>query len=667
MRIKKNLEIILKVLDNLKELLFLLEVMKIGRIKILDEMVSNMIAAGEVVENPASMVKELLENALDAESKNIQISIKNGGRYVKISDDGHGMGKEDLLLAIERHATSKISTKDDLYNLITYGFRGEALSSISAVSKINMSSRTKDDQVGNYITVSGGKVTGIGQLQRNVGTTIEVKELFFNTPARLKFLRKTATEYSNIKDIIIQEALCNPNISITLILDDKVSIKTSGNGIENTIVEIFGGRVLKNLKSFDLGFLGNGQLFKSSKDSIFTFVNNRMVKSKILEDAIIDAYYTKLMKGRYPFAILFLEIDSKEVDVNVHPSKKIVKFSNEDEIYNFVLQKIQDSFLRDDDFVSPTLEEKIIDEGKNEKRFLDFSDFEEFTPIKTEKQSFSELNNFKNENIKKEENYKNNVDKNQIFSYNSRIKEELHDESKYVVKDSEEISDSPILEKEEMTLDMQDIYKSEMTVISTDKEPEKENVDKKRIDDFRVIGQVFKTFILVERNGIFEIYDQHIVHERILYHQLKKTYSGNEMAMQQLLVPISILVDLREMEILIENKKNIERVGFEIDSFSENEILIRQVPTINFNDSIENIFKNLIKDLKENKNLDIMENILVSLSCKSAVKANEKLTHEEMEIMVRKLHEIGEYTCPHGRPIIVKITLSDLEKLFKRK
>ena len=350
-----------------------------GKIKILDESVSNMIAAGEVVENPASMIKELLENSLDAGSQMVSLEIKNGGRDVKIIDDGHGMNKEDLLLSVERHATSKISKKDDLYNLYTYGFRGEALSSIAAVSKISMSSKTKEENIGNYITVLGGKITNLKEIQRNIGTTIEIKDLFFNTPARLKFLRKAATEYGNIKDIIIQEALANPNIAITLILDGKVSIKTSGNGIENAIVEIFGKNVLKNVKSFDLGFLGNGTLYRSTKDSIFTFVNNRMVKSKIIENAIIDGYYTKLMKGKYPFAILFLNVDPKEVDVNVHPSKKIVKFSDEEEIYNFVLKKIESTFERDDNFVSPTLTEKI---EKDEKRFLDFSDFENFTPIR---------------------------------------------------------------------------------------------------------------------------------------------------------------------------------------------------------------------------------------------------------------------------------------------
>ena len=360
----------------------------LGKIKILDESVSNIIAAGEVVENPASMIKELLENSLDAESKSIRIEIKNGGRDVAIIDDGVGMSQDDLLLSIERHATSKISKKDDLYNLYTYGFRGEALSSISAVSKMSISSRVEESEVGSQITVLGGKVTSLKDVQRNRGTTIEIKELFFNTPARLKFLRKPSTEYINIKDIIIQEALSNPDVAIMLILDGKVSIKTSGNGLDNAIVEIFGKNVLKNMKKFKLGYLGNGAIYRSTKDSIFTFVNNRMVKSKIVESAVIDGYYTKLMKGKYPFAIIFLDINPKDVDVNVHPSKKIVKFADEEEVYNYVLKEIEKTFARDDDFVSPTLQEKI---EKEESKFLDFSEFEKFTPMKSEPQQFQEL------------------------------------------------------------------------------------------------------------------------------------------------------------------------------------------------------------------------------------------------------------------------------------
>ena len=615
-----------------------------GKIKILDESVSNMIAAGEVVENPASMIKELLENSLDAGSQMVSLEIKNGGRDVKIIDDGHGMNKEDLLLSVERHATSKISKKDDLYNLYTYGFRGEALSSIAAVSKISMSSKTKEENIGNYITVLGGKITNLKEIQRNIGTTIEIKDLFFNTPARLKFLRKAATEYGNIKDIIIQEALANPKIAITLILDGKVSIKTSGNGIENAIVEIFGKNVLKNVKSFDLGFLGNGTLYRSTKDSIFTFVNNRMVKSKIIENAIIDGYYTKLMKGKYPFAILFLNVDPKEVDVNVHPSKKIVKFSDEEEIYNFVLKKIESTFERDDNFVSPTLTEKI---EKDEKRFLDFSDFENFTPIKGENQRFENMN--------------------------TPIEDKIEDEKEEIIEKKMSI------ESEELSYEIDENYDQEeekieensINIVKNKKEIKKDIVLQKSSDiidtKFRIIGQVFDTFILVERDGIFEIYDQHIVHERILYEKLKKMYYSDKTSMQQLLVPIRVSIDPRELEIISENIEEFKKSGFEIDRFSDNEILIRSVPILDFNDSTENIFRNVLNNIKEKRYTDIRENILISMSCKGAIKANQKLSFEEMETMVRKLHEIGEYTCPHGRPIIVKITLDDLEKLFKRK
>ena len=628
-----------------------------GRIRILDESVSNIIAAGEVVENPASMIKELLENSLDAESKSIRVEVKNGGRDVAIIDDGVGMSQEDILLSIERHATSKISKKDDLYNLYTYGFRGEALSSISAVSKMTLSSRSEEDEVGSQITVLGGKVTSLKDVQRNRGTTIEIKELFFNTPARLKFLRKPTTEYINIKDIIIQEALSNPDVAIMLILDGKVSIKTSGNGIDNTIVEIFGKNVLKNMKKFKLGYLGNGAIYRSTKDSIFTFINNRMVKSKIVENAVIDGYYTKLMKGKYPFAIIFLDVNPRDVDVNVHPSKKVVKFADEEGIYNYVLKEIEETFARDDDFVSPTLQERI---EKEESKFLDFSEFEKFTPMKSEPQRFEEML------VEKEEKKESKVES--IIYEDEELENEEEIPSSNYTETDDIIDEYPIQEikEEESNFKVEEPQEEEKEKASVEVVKTQRVEERKKIE-FRVIGQVFGTFILVERDGIFEIYDQHIVHERILYEKLKSQYYGTEVSMQQLLVPIRVMVDPRERELIFEEEENFSKAGFEVDRFSDNEILIRAVPMIDFRDSIENIFRNILKNIKENRNVDIRESILISMSCKGAIKANERLTHEEMEKIVGELHEIGEYTCPHGRPIIVKISRDDLEKLFKRK
>ncbi|MFR8990722.1 MAG: DNA mismatch repair endonuclease MutL [Fusobacterium sp.] len=647
-----------------------------GIIKVLDESVSNMIAAGEVVENPASMIKELLENSLDAESKNIKIDVKNGGKHVIISDDGKGMSQEDLLMSVERHATSKIRKKEDLYNLFTYGFRGEALSSIAAVSKMILSSKDEDSSVGSTVNVSGGKITGLKEVQRNRGTTIEIKDLFFNTPARLKFLRKATTEYMNIKDIVIQEALGNADVAITLILDDKVSIKTTGNGLDNAVVEIFGNNVLKNCKKFSMGYLGNGSLYRSTKDSIFTFVNGRMVKSKLIENAVIDGYYTKLMKGKYPFAIIFLEIDPQEVDVNVHPSKKIVKFSDEKFIYEKILREIENTFERDDKFVSPTFEEKQEDNS-----FLDFTEFSKFVPLKAENKQFEDI---EVEKYEKKDVTDNKFEIKESTSLKKDISRTLETGKKSPVE-NKKIEDFEtkfeINERENKFTWLEEEKKEEKAIENIEEEkPIKEDINDKKIEikdnnfqkknkkvAFKVLGQIFNSFILVERDGILEIYDQHIVHERILYEKLKEEYYSSEVSSQQLLVPIRVLVDPRERELVFENIESFSKFGFEIDEFGDNEILIRAVPIMNFRDSIENIFREILMNLRENKSKDIRENIIISMSCRGAVKANEKLTQDEMEIMVEKLHEIGEYTCPHGRPIIIKITMNDLEKLFKRK
>ena len=364
--------------------------MVMGKIKILDESISNIIAAGEVVENPTSLIKELLENSLDGGSTEIILSVKDGGRNIEITDNGIGMSKEDLLLCIERHATSKISKKEDLYSLNSYGFRGEALSSICAVSKVKITSKTKDSKIGNSMTVLAGKVTSIKETERNIGTTIEIKELFFNTPARLKFLRKPTTEYNNIKEIVISEALGNPNVAITLTIEGKEAIKTSGIGLDNTIVQIFNGNIFKNLRKFKYGFLGNSTIARASKDSLFVFVNKRIVKSLVVEKAILDGYYTQLVKGKYPFAIIFLEVPPGEIDVNVHPSKKIIKFSKELDIYNLLLNEIKELTLGNDILteknVEVTVVERINEEtGELEKELIspknNFLSTKDFIPI----------------------------------------------------------------------------------------------------------------------------------------------------------------------------------------------------------------------------------------------------------------------------------------------
>ncbi|QYR54545.1 DNA mismatch repair endonuclease MutL [Fusobacterium hwasookii] len=635
-----------------------------SRIRILDESVSNAIAAGEVVENPTSMIKELIENSLDAGSKEIKLEVWNGGLDISISDSGCGMSKEDLLLSIERHATSKISTKDDLFNIRTYGFRGEALSSIASVSKMILSSRTEDTQNGTQMNVLGGKVTNLKDIQKNVGTQIEIKDLFYNTPARKKFLRKENTEYLNIKDIFLREALANPNVKFILNIEGKESIKTSGNGIENAILEIFGKNYLKNFSKFSLGYLGNANLFKANRDSIFVFINGRSVKSKIVEEAVIAAYHTKLMKGKYPTALIFLEVEPSEIDVNVHPSKKIVKFANQNAIFDLVRREIENFFTDDEDFISPYIEtknevEEIDKKVENTKNnFLDINDF------KDDMQDFSQLSVVKKEDYSKKDYNNIRVEKEKTFGSAETTTESPINQNE-IKENSKNIEDFDSSVKRETFDEVKDKYIFNQEDTSRGKIFD--DFSSLKNIDFKVIGQVFDTFILVERNGLLEIYDQHIIHERILYEKLKQEYYNHSMSKQNLLVPIRFELDPREKQLALENIEIFSSFGFDIDDFDKNEILLRSIPTMNLRDSYENIFREILDNISKNKDVDIRENIIVSMSCKGAIKANHKLTIEEMYSMVAKLHEVGEYTCPHGRPIIVKMSLLDLEKLFKRK
>ena len=691
-----------------------------GIIRILDESVSNIIAAGEVVENPASMIKEMIENSLDAKATMIKIEVFKSGVDVKISDNGIGMDKDDTLLSVERHATSKISKKEDVFNLTTYGFRGEALSSIAAVSKLTILTRTKDSSVGYKISSYGGVVRNFEEVSKNVGTEVEVRDLFYNTPARKKFLRKTSTEYSKIREIVLKEALANSDVSFSLDLDGKKTIRTSGNGMENTILELFGKSVLKNLKKFEYGYLGNVEILRSTKDFLFTFVNNRYVKSLTIERAIIDGYYTKLMKGKYPFAIIFYNTDPKEIDVNVHPSKKIVKFSNDKIVYSEIKSAIDDFFyyadrenwqpnidlikkninlnekkeMKDDLFSDevPKIEEnkffsletfdgKIQTEEKNQenqknKRIEEYEknkENKEETEIKKENLNKFFQNNEKFEKIEKDEEHEKKdgkngkVEKNQeieeikkIFEIekNSKIGENInYDLNKFSKKDENKNFEIKNNETLEIKQEKNSNYK-----VGTFEKFEGEKVV------YDILGQIFDTYILVKRNDELEIYDQHIIHERILYEELKEKFYGKKIDSIQLLIPKKMEVTSIEKEIIFENIEIFNNFGFEIDEFYENEILIRAVPVFDFRESCENVFEKLLNDLKNEVEIkDLREKIIISMSCRGAVKAGQKLSFDEMQNMVRRIHEVGKYTCPHGRPIIIKLTKNDLDKMFGRR
>ena len=692
-----------------------------GYIKILDEKVSNIIAAGEVVENPASMIKEMIENSLDAKATMIKIEVFKSGTDVKVSDNGIGMDKDDTLLSVERHATSKIKEKEDVFNLNTYGFRGEALSSIAAVSKLTITTRSENSPVGYKIGCYGGVVRKFEEVSRNVGTEMEVRDLFYNTPARRKFLRKMSTEYGKIRDIVLKEALSNSNVAFSLELDGKSTIKTSGKGIENAILELFGKSVLKNLKKFEYGYLGNVEILRSSKDFMFTFVNNRYVKSATVERAVIDGYYTKLMKGKYPFAIIFYNADPKEIDVNVHPSKKIVKFSNDKIVYNEIKSAIDDFFYYNDrenwqpniDLIKKNINinENIAVEkddlfsddilkGKNQKILsLETFDGKEnseklegengFTGGNLEKndenresagisESLSRGNFFNDE--KENSNKKNDSSLDEIWK---KMNGNLNEIVENNVENLQNVENSNLVksDKDKKNWDEKSNFRNYEKVSgeknsngineNTENEYYKVGTFEKHIGKqvhYDILGQIFDTYILVRKDEELEIYDQHIIHERILYEELKEKFYNKKIESQHLLLPLKMEVTVIEKNIIFENIDVFQNFGFDIDEFSENEIVIRAVPAFDFRDSIENVFLQLLLDLKNEVEIkDLRENIIISMSCKGAIKAGQKLDISEMQNMVRRIHEVGKYTCPHGRPIIVKLSKNDLDKMFGRK
>ena len=680
-----------------------------GYIKILDEKVSNIIAAGEVVENPASMIKEMIENSLDAKATMIKIEVFKAGTDVKVSDNGIGMDKDDTLLSVERHATSKIKEKEDIFNLNTYGFRGEALSSIAAVSKLTITTRSENSPVGYKIGCYGGVVRKFEEVSRNVGTEMEVRDLFYNTPARRKFLRKMSTEYGKIRDIVLKEALSNSNVAFSLELDGKSTLKTSGKGIENTILELFGKSVLKNLKKFEYGYLGNVEILRSSKDFMFTFVNNRYVKSATIERAVIDGYYTKLMKGKYPFAIIFYNADPKEIDVNVHPSKKIVKFSNDKIVYNEIKSAIDDFFYYNDrenwqpniDLIKKNINinENVAVEkddlfsddilkGKNQKILsLETFDGKECSEKSEGKNEFLEDNVEKsNENKgftnseEKKDKEENNLNLDEIWK---KMNGNLDKSVENNVENSQNIENYNLLKSKkdnrnwsknsnfENYKNFNERKNSNSVNENTESEYYRVGTFEKHIGKqvhYDILGQIFDTYILVRKDEELEIYDQHIIHERILYEELKDKFYNKKIESQHLLLPLKMEITQIEKNIIFENINIFNDFGFDIDEFSENEIVIRAVPAFDFRDSIENVFLQLLLDLKNEVEIkDLRENIIISMSCKGAVKAGQNLDMFEMQNMVRRIHEVGKYTCPHGRPIIVKLSKNDLDKMFGRK
>jgi len=597
----------------------------------------NKIAAGEVVERPSSVVKELIENSIDAGATIITIEVKDGGiSLIRVSDNGRGISKEDVKNVFLRHATSKIENMDDLEKVLTLGFRGEAMSSISAVSQLEMVTKEVNSTVGSHIEIHGGKILREQSIGAADGTSIIVRNLFYNVPARRKFLKRSSTESGYISDIVDKFILGHPEVSFKYILNGKKLLDTNGdNKLKSSIFHIYGKEISKSLLEIEYsssnllltGYIGKPEVCRSNRSYGNFFVNGRFIKNQLVQSAVEEAYKTKLPIGKFPVYILKLSIDPSFVDVNVHPTKLEIKFSNEDEIYDLVFKAV-DTALK-----SNILIPKYIS--------------------------------------------KNNLTKND----RDVAVNKLPNTKEFVEETPRLVTIRPLLNTTVMEVfsrvNNNSIYNHPSNTMHLSEDKKRENfVDEKPkntfFKDYKIIGQILNTYWLIEESSSLYLIDQHAAHERVLYEDFIHKYKNEQLVSQRLLQPQAITLSIREREIYGDNKQLFERAGFEIEVFGEDTFAIRSVPFI-FKEGISpTVFMEIIDrlgsiDSNINNIYDTKLDRIASFSCKAAVKANDKLSYEEAKALIEKLISIeNPFTCPHGRPTIVELTKYEIEKMFKR-
>ncbi len=561
-------------------------------IVLLDDLTINKIAAGEVIERPANVVKELVENSIDAGATSVSIEIKKGGKgLIKVSDNGKGMSIEDMPIALERHATSKIREIEDLENTYTMGFRGEALASISAISKTTLISKTKDNPFGAKIVARAGNIEEAGEVAANQGTTIMVEELFFNTPVRYKFLKKDQTETRAIKEWVQKAAIANLDISFRLINDGKTVFQSSGNGkIEDIIYTIYGKEIKENIVKVNYtedsikitGVVGNTRIAKDSRKDQIIFLNKRNIKNPILYSSADQAFKGATGIGKYGFFILNLEMPADSYDVNVHPTKSEVRFKEEDKLYRIFYHAIKEAILSSE-FLGNNEREVEKDYVENEYSFL--------------------TNHF------------------------DKIEPEV-----------EKQTDATEITREE-----------------------------KRKIEYKFIGILFRTYIIVEIDDEIYLIDQHAAHERILYEQIKANYKNNiKNNSQMMLIPEIINLSHREAEFVQQNMQLFKRIGFELESFGENTIKINGIPDLEYKTNSKNIFMDILDEMltgQRSTSKDVEERFIATVACKAAVKAHMDLKRQEVDDLINGLLTLkNPYTCPHGRPTTIKIPHEEIKK-----
>jgi DNA mismatch repair protein MutL len=654
-----------------------------GKIVILDENTANKIAAGEVIERPASVIKELVENSMDAGASSISVEIKNGGiSFIKVTDNGSGIDEDDAEISFERHSTSKIRNADELDSIRTMGFRGEALASIAAVSNVELMTRVQKNQHGMYIRIQGGNIKEVKQTGCPIGTTFIIKELFYNTPARFKFLKKDSTETGYISDTISRIALGNPQISFRFINSNAPILHTPGNNdLLSTIYCIYGKDTAKEVNEINYndgklkitGYAGKPEIARATRNNQSIFINRRYIRSKIISSAIDEAYKTILMKNKFAFIVLNIEINPLLVDVNVHPTKMEVRFSEEQDIFRSVYHAVNNAFLGKD--------KMIFEEPQKSNDSFKINNFQ------TTKNEYSQSKLEVEKNLLIERPIKiklNEINTEQIIMVHE-VKNSNNNVHEAVNNKLEEINDIPPENFNDKIDENKDLFKNDLSnnytrniniAANANERSSKYATDKSSytsdniLSNSRIIGQAFSTYILLQHADEIILLDQHAAHERILYELLKKKFEGNEPIAQLLLTPIVIIVTHQELKFLEDKKDFLNKLGYIYDNFGNNSVIIRAVPDISDGDSIKGVFMEVIDNLINTNKSDysmITDETLYMIACKGAVKANKKLDDIEIKAILDGLNELeNPYTCPHGRPTIIKMTKHELEKKFKR-
>ncbi len=635
-----------------------------SKIQILDQYTINQIAAGEVVERPQAVVKELVENAIDAKASAITVEIKSGGiDFIRVTDNGSGIDKEDIPKAFLRHSTSKIRKASDLQSVSSLGFRGEALSSISAISQVELITKTSDSITGIRFRIAGEDIHEPEEIGCPNGTTIIVRNLFFNTPARKKFLKAPSTEAGYINELMNRLAASHPNISFKFINNNKINLQTSGNAnLKDVIYNIYGREIAFNLIPVDAeddgislkGFIGEPKISRGNRNYENYFLNGRYIKSSIITKAIEDAYKPYTMNHRFPFTNLHMELKNEEVDVNVHPTKLEVRFKEGSQIYDFVYTSVRQA-LEGKDYIGqislvkednkPPKQEKMAEPFEENRRQ---QEYKEKSGNNDEKHSYlNKDNNKRYQNRTSKQIY----NKDDSFSYEDNLSSKEKEIIKEKIKDTE-------------------IGKLHEIVEEADAQVQFSFLSEDAMKDHRIIGQVFSTYWLIEYDENLYIIDQHAAHEKVMYENLMDDLNNKKILTQNLNPPIVISLGMREKGLVLEYLEDFNKLGFEIEEFGGNEYAIRTIPSDLSGLAGRDIFIELIDNLTEeiyNAKPESLINKIATTSCKAAVKGNQKLSVSEVNALIESLLQLDNpYFCPHGRPTMIALSKYELEKKFKR-